>query len=415
MPAPLPADIQLHDGHTSEIPRTASISTNLSNSESHHVQQDSPQYSHNHSPTANAIFHSRHSSSANSESSNHSSPAPLSPHSSPPPNPRPSSSLSGPLSIGYRSKSITKHSDSLSEVARAALSSHKPLPPGTISVEDAIKMITEYPTRMLVDTFQSPFVHPRLNRDSPRGMPEPIAVALACVGMKMHAEQSGLPFVCNIFCDQREKLLKDLPSMCGKYEEITAALHAMCIYQIEGLLSENRYDSKLSPAVLHQEYLIRMTRRITKQLERDAPQFFDSPTASNMPWATWTIHESLRRVLFLLMIIHQLLGATKILDPVYFEPLFYDHISDRLLLPCHESLWKASTQAEWEEARKGLGTGEQRCLSDAVKQLNAQADGRDTLMSGISLERDDALNYFEQLSEITKLTVSVAQIKVKYL
>jgi hypothetical protein len=212
LPGPLPVDIQLQNSHTSGIPRTASISTNISNTGSHQLHRDSPQYSHNQSPAANALFQSRHSSYASSESSNQSSPAPLSPHSSPPPNPRPSNSLSGPLSLGYRSKSITKHSDSLSEVARAALSSHKPLPPGTISVEDAIKMISEYPTRMLVDTFQSPFVHPRLNRDSPRGMPEPIAVALACVGMKMHAEQSGLPFVCNIFCDQREKLLKELVS-----------------------------------------------------------------------------------------------------------------------------------------------------------------------------------------------------------
>jgi hypothetical protein len=203
--------------------------------------------------------------------------------------------------------------------------------------------------------------------------------------------------------------------MCGKYEEITAALHAMCIYQIEGLLSENRYDSKLSPAVLHQEYLIRMTRRITKQLDRDAPQFFASAIASNLPWETWTIHESLRRVLFLLMIIHQLLGATKIVDPVYFEPLFSDHVSNRLLLPCHESLWNANTQAEWEEARKGLADGERGCLGEAVTRLNAHADGRDTPMIGASLERDDVLNYFEQLSEITKLTISVAQIKVKAL
>jgi hypothetical protein len=81
-----------------------------------------------------------------------------------------------------------------------------------VGLEEALKMMAEYPLRMLAATFRSPFIHPRLCRNSPRGIPEPIAVALACVGMKLHSEQSGLQFVCSTFRDQSDKLIKRLVS-----------------------------------------------------------------------------------------------------------------------------------------------------------------------------------------------------------
>jgi len=115
-----------------------------------------------------------------------------------------------------------------------------------------------------------------------------------------------------------------------------------------------------------------------------------------------------------LMIIHQLLGATKILEPAYFEPLFLDHVLERLLLPCDESLWNANTSSEWEEAKRMLGYAEERRLGEAVRRLRAEA-GADTPMSGTGLHRNETLNAFEQLPELTKLTISIAQIKVKEL
>lgn len=125
-------------------------------------------------------------------------------------------SLRSPLVLSCRTKSVIHDpagSTSLPDLAKASPAYHDPVPPGMIGLEDALTMTAEYPLRMLTTTFRSPFIHPRLCRQSPRGMPEPIAVALACVGMKLHSEQSGLGFVCDIFRDQRDKLIKEL--VCG--------------------------------------------------------------------------------------------------------------------------------------------------------------------------------------------------------
>ena len=121
-------------------------------------------------------------------------------------------SLSDPVPLICRRRSIQDQSDSLSDLVRMSATScgGTVLRPGMIGLGEAIKMTAEYPLRMLATTFRSPFIHQKLCRKSPRGMPEPIAVALACVGMKLHSDQSGLPFVCDIFRDQRDKLIREL-------------------------------------------------------------------------------------------------------------------------------------------------------------------------------------------------------------
>lgn len=127
-------------------------------------------------------------------------------------------SLTTPLHVHCRHKSIgddQSGAGSLLELANGSPAYQGPLHPGMISLEEALKMTAEYPLRLLSPTFSSPFIHPRLCRQSPRGMPEPIAVALACVGMKLHSEQSGLGFVCDIFRDQRDKLIKELVRCCA--------------------------------------------------------------------------------------------------------------------------------------------------------------------------------------------------------
>ena len=126
-------------------------------------------------------------------------------------------SLTSPLLVHCRHKSIgddQSGAGSLSELVKGSPAYQGPLHPCMINLEEALKMTAEYPLRLLSPTFSSPFIHPRLCRQSPRGMPEPIAVALACVGMKLHSEQSGLGFVCDIFRDQRDKLIKELVRFC---------------------------------------------------------------------------------------------------------------------------------------------------------------------------------------------------------
>lgn len=119
-------------------------------------------------------------------------------------------SLSDPLPNVYRTKGASRNPDSLAETVKHSITGRAPPLPGIVCIDDAIRMTVEYPLRMLADTFRSPFIHPRLARACPKGMPQPIAEALACVGMKMHSEQPGLQFVCDVFQDQRDKLIKEI-------------------------------------------------------------------------------------------------------------------------------------------------------------------------------------------------------------
>ncbi|KAJ5574473.1 hypothetical protein N7450_008372 [Penicillium hetheringtonii] len=142
-------------------------------------------------------------------------------------------------------------------------------------------------------------------------MLEPIAVALACVGMKLQSESPAKDFVCNIFRDQREKLIGELT-----LEELCSYLHALSLYQIEGLLSSNRYEAPFSSAELHHEYLIKITRRLSR-----THRAVLLGTILDDQWETWTVAETFRRTFYLVFLVHHLLGSSKKLIPTYFEPL----------------------------------------------------------------------------------------------
>ena len=189
------------------------------------------------------------------------------------------SSLSEPLLGASKSRSRSARSDSIAEKFRLPFIPIHSSVAGLVSLESAISMVANYPVRMLSESFQSPFIHSKLTRQCPEGMPGPIAEALACVAMKTHSEQSGMKLVCQVFQNQRDKLIKELvstrieprdraagadvrqPTLTNQQDlvDICLSLHAMCIYQIEGLLSNTRYESRLATAVLHQEYLIRVS------------------------------------------------------------------------------------------------------------------------------------------------------------
>ncbi|KAL2132842.1 hypothetical protein VTI74DRAFT_3241 [Chaetomium olivicolor] len=336
------------------------------------------------------------------------------------------SSLRTPLLLTCRTKAVihdpSSSSTGLSDLAKASPAYHVPVPPGMIGLEEVLKMTAEYPLRMLATTFRSPFLHPRLCRQSPRGMPEPIAVALACVGMKLHSEQSGLGFVCDIFRDQRDKLIKELPSLSDNHEQVCVTLHAMCIYQIEGLLSENRYTSKLATAVLHHEYLVRATQRLLRKLHTTSPSLLSDAVSSDLDWDTWAVRESLRRTIFLIVIIHQLLGITKTLDPAYFEPLLPADVSAGIALPCSDALWLAKSEGEWREARRELGSdGAEKPLKLGEALRKQGTGGCDEVLvaggagGGIGTGNGEAGGEWAlaQLPELTRLIISMVSISVR--
>lgn len=122
------------------------------------------------------------------------------------------SSLSEPLLGASKSRSRSARSDSIAEKFRLPFIPIHSSVAGLVSLESAISMVANYPVRMLSESFQSPFIHSKLTRQCPEGMPGPIAEALACVAMKTHSEQSGMKLVCQVFQNQRDKLIKELVS-----------------------------------------------------------------------------------------------------------------------------------------------------------------------------------------------------------
>ncbi|EFY85510.1 hypothetical protein MAC_08457 [Metarhizium acridum CQMa 102] len=335
-------------------------------------------------------------------------------------------SLSDPLPNVYRSRVSLRNSGSLAEIVKHSTTGPTSSLPGLVCIDDAIRMTVEYPLRMLADTFRSPFIHPKLARECPKGMPQPIAEALACVGMKMHSEQPGLQFVCDVFQDQRDKLIKEIPSTSDRndLEGVCALLHAMCIYQIEGLLSDNRYSSKLATAVLHHEYLVRATRRLLIDLEKPVAvnkrpySVLSSPTPASMSWSTWLVHESLRRTVFLIFIIHHLLGVAKILDPAYFEPLFPQDLFDAIQLPSDESLWLGESEEEWHAIRRALRHTDARAGPQRLRLAVSLAKRQKEISEreGGTVNEDDEpgdASFLERLPEVSRLIVSVASLNVR--
>lgn len=131
------------------------------------------------------------------------------------------SSLSAPLFLTFQPKSILEPADHFAQlIARSsaataaanATNNTKKLLPGMLSIDQIARIVGEYPMRMLLPTFRSPFIHPTLCRQHPGGVPKHMAVALACVSMKLHMEASGMEFVCETMSTQRDNLIKELVS-----------------------------------------------------------------------------------------------------------------------------------------------------------------------------------------------------------
>lgn len=125
-----------------------------------------------------------------------------------------------------------------------------------------------------------------------------------------------------------------------------------------------------------------------------------------MDWDTWAVQESLRRSIFLLVIIHQLLGITKTLDPAYFEPLLPTDVFESIALPCGDALWMAEGEEDWLEARRAQeSAGDQPLkLVEAVRRHDLGGNGDN--------EGNDGAWSLAQLPELTRLIISVASTSI---
>ncbi|KAI4251100.1 MAG: hypothetical protein LQ352_005067 [Teloschistes flavicans] len=221
------------------------------------------------------------------------------------------------------------------------------------SVSDIMKVICDYPKQMLRHNFWSPFVHHRHYRCSLGGLSEPMAVALCCVSANLQNAESSLPFLCNLISTERERIVSEFPTKSANLENAVAALHAMCIYQIETILvfrSQKSVKQQLSNAELYHHFLLKMTRRLCQE-HTGKVLLKDNDAIS---WQTWTIIETLRRTAFLVDMVNELSHHSNALNLVYYEPLDPSLILD-MPLPSPDSMWRATNEDEWIAARDSSG------------------------------------------------------------
>ncbi|KAL1892595.1 hypothetical protein Sste5346_006880 [Sporothrix stenoceras] len=340
-------------------------------------------------------------------------------------------SLSAPFSLSFQPKSILEPADHLAQLIAKSLAAtaaavsapsnhghHRKWPRlyhGMFSLGEVARLVGEYPMRMLHPTFCSPFIHPTLCRQRPdgkggKGPPAPLAVAFACVSMKMHMEGEGKEFVCETMSQERDKLIKQLPSILDNYEDTCVILQALCIYGIEALIAANRFPSRLNLAVLHHEYLVRATRRLLQQIANTSLEgcfsnsFLGSPYVVTVDWKTWVVHESLRRTLFLVYIIHELLHGAETLDHAYFEPLFTKEeggIHEHIVLPSSDALWEAQNEDDWRRAVESEAQQFQKDTALKLGDAERRVAGEDEPWM---------LTEFPQLPELTRLILSVSPL-----
>ncbi|KAL9593696.1 MAG: hypothetical protein Q9219_007429 [cf. Caloplaca sp. 3 TL-2023] len=251
----------------------------------------------------------------------------------------------------------------------------------SFSINEVMTVICDYPKQLLRPNFWSPFVHHRHYRCSQGGLAEPIAIALCCVSANQQYAESSLPFLCNLISTERERLVKEFPSKLETIEDAMAALHAMCIYQIETILvfrSRKSVKPQLSSAELHHHFLLQMTRRLCQRhLES-----LSSKDNTAVEWQTWTTMETLRRTTFLVNMVNELSYHTKGLNLVYYDPLHPSLVLD-MPLPAPDSMWRALNEREWAAARDSSGwTGANILSLRESMELNTEAASADERILG---------------------------------
>lgn len=137
-----------------------------------------------------------------------------------------------------------------------------------------------------------------------------------------------------------------------------------------------------------------------------AHSFLATSSPADIDWKTWAVQESLRRTLFLIYIIHELLHVAETLDDAYFEPVFADRdVHQHMALPASDALWRADTEEEWMEARRAAAdeTSTEYIMNTPQKfgDMHRLVAARDVPW---------VLTEFPLLPEITRLILSVGPI-----
>lgn len=230
---------------------------------------------------------------------------------------------------------------------------------------DLIKLVRSYPTMMLQESFYPPFVHHTLYRSADGRIAGPLANALYCVGAYNDMVPSTKRLVHDMINSERESLIRDFRSWSSPNINSLGALHAMCVYQITGLL-DMQDPIQVRNAELHHPFLLKLAKRLCSE-KLDA----GSVKAKESDWNAWRMAETLRRTIFLVNIINTLSRhnhPAQNLSP-------YDDLDEEQIfnmpLPAPDPMWKASTAGEWELAKSMLGWehGQQRTIRMVLSRL----------------------------------------------
>lgn len=218
---------------------------------------------------------------------------------------------------------------------------------------DVIKLVQSYPAMLLQKTFYTPFVHHQLYRCEEGGVAGPLANALCCVSAYASIVPGNRNFVYNMINTEREHLVRGFHAWSPSDVNALGALHAMCVYQIIGLL-DVKDPAQIRNAEYQHPFFLKMARRIC-QGNLSSSVGTDETTS----WQSWIVGETLRRILFLVNLINTLSRRAHTHNPSYYEALDEDLIF-HMALPAPDPMWKASTSEEWESAKRKVGWSSKR-------------------------------------------------------
>ena len=238
----------------------------------------------------------------------------------------------------------------------AARSSLKSAVKTLFSDNDLIRLVGSYPSLMLQKDFYPPFVHHKLYRCSEGGVAEPLANALCCVSAYVNMVPSSEAFVYQMINRERDRLVRGFHSWSSSDVNALGALHAMCVYQILGLL-DIKDPHEVRNAELQHPFFLKMTRRLCQENLR-----LNFGKDENTDWKTWVVAETLRRTVFLVNIVNTLSCRIHTQNPSYYEALDEQLILG-MTLPAPDPMWRACTSEEWESAKRSLNWSTRKPLT----------------------------------------------------
>ena len=259
---------------------------------------------------------------------------------------------------------------------------------------DVIKLVQSYPAMLLQKNFYPPFVHHRLYRSAEGGVAGPLANALCCVSAYASMVPNNKNFVYNMINTEREHLVRGFHAWSSSDVNALGALHAMCVYQIIGLL-EVKDPAQIRNAEFQHPFFLKMARRICQGNLNSTV----GPDET-MSWQSWIVGETLRRILFLVNLVNTLSRRIHTHNPSYYEALDEDLIA-HMALPAPDPMWKASSPEEWESAKRNVSwsTKKERTINMVI----------DRLREGYSDEENR--RWFEDFQPLSLLIIACVRLR----